>query len=46
MIKQEKLPLVPLNTMNEVHFEEVAILNTLLEQLDNKAGFEILSQSL
>jgi len=45
MIKQKDLPLVSLNSMNEVHFEEVAILNTLLEQLDNKAGFEILSQS-
>ena len=45
MIKQEELPLVSLNTMNEVHFEELAILNTLLEQLDNEAGFEIISQS-
>ena len=46
MINHKELPLVSLNTMNEVHFEEVAILNTLLEQLDNKVGFEILSQSL
>jgi len=46
MIKQEELPLVSLNSMNEVHFEEVVILNTLLEQLDNEAGFEMLSQSL
>ena len=46
MIKQEELPLVSLNSMNEVHFQEVNILNRLLEQLDNKAGFEILSQSL
>ena len=46
MVKQEELPLVSLNTMNEVHFKELAILNRLLEQLDNEAGFEILSQSL
>jgi len=46
MIKYKELPLVSLSTMNEVHFEEVNILNTLLEQLDNKAGFEKLSQSL
>ena len=45
MIKYKDLPLVSLSTMNEVHFEEINILNTLLEQLDNKAGFEKLSQS-
>jgi hemerythrin len=46
MIKQSDLPLVSLDTMNEVHFEEVELLNTLLEQLDSKAGFETLSESL
>ena len=45
MIKQKDLPLVSLNSMNEVHFEEVAILNTLLQQLDNKVGYEILCES-
>ncbi|MEN8146687.1 MAG: hemerythrin family protein [Campylobacterota bacterium] len=46
MIKQSDIPLVSLNTMNEVHFEEVAILNDLLEQLDNEADFESLSESM
>ena len=46
MIKHQELPLVSLKSMNEVHFEEVAILNTLLEQLDNKSDFETLSKSL
>ena len=46
MIKHSDIPLVSLNTMNEVHFEEVEILNTLLEQLDSEAGFETLSASL
>ena len=46
MIKQKELPLVSLNTMNEVHFEEVAIINTLLEELDNEADFETLSESV
>jgi len=46
MIKQTDLPLVSLNTMNEVHFEEVELLNTLLEQLDSEAGFETLSASM
>lgn len=46
MIKQNDLPLVSLTSMNEVHFEEVAILNTLLKQLENSMDFEILSKSL
>ncbi len=46
MIKQTDLPLVSLASMNEVHFEELAIINTLLEQLDNKADFEMISKSL
>ena len=46
MIKQSDIPLVSLNTMNEVHFEEVEILNTLLKQLDSEANFETLSQNL
>jgi len=32
--------------MNEVHLEEVAIINTLLEQLDNKMNFELFSKNL
>ena len=46
MIKQNDIPLVSLDTMNKVHFEEVEILNTLLEQLDSQADFETLSTSL
>ena len=46
MNKKYNLPLVSLNTMNEVHLEEVAIINTLLEQLDNKMNFELFSKNL
>ncbi len=46
MIIHDDIPLVSLQRMNKVHFEEVDIINTLMEELDNKADFEILSQSL
>jgi len=46
MIEQSDIPLVSLDTMNSVHFEEVELLNTLLAQLDDKADFETLSQSM
>jgi len=46
MIKQSDIPLVSLDTMNDVHFEEVVILNDLLEQLDSEADFEAISASL
>ena len=46
MIKQSDIPLVSLDTMNNVHFEEVVILNDLLEQLDSEAGSEAISASL
>ncbi len=46
MIKRSDIPLVSLDTMNEVHFEEVEILNTLLAQLDSEADFETLSESM
>ena len=45
MINQKELALVSLSSMNEVHFEEVALLNALLEQLNNEAGFEMLCES-
>jgi len=45
MIKQSDIPPVSLDSMNEVHLEEVEILNTLLTQLHDKADFETLSQS-
>jgi len=46
MINQSDLPLVSLACMNEVHFEEIAIVNTLLEELEKKADFEVISKSL
>ncbi len=46
MIQQSDIPLVSLNTMNEVHFEEIELLNTLLTQLDTEADFETLSKSM
>ncbi len=45
MIKDSDIPLVSLNSMNETHFEEVVIINQLLEQLDDKADFNTLSRS-
>lgn len=46
MINRNDVPLVSLNTMNSVHFEEIELLNTLLTQLDDNADFESLSVSL
>ena len=46
MIKQTDLPLVSLASMNEVHFEEIVIINTLLEELTKKEDFEVISKSL
>ncbi len=46
MIKQSDIPLVSLDTMNSVHFEEIELLNTLLTQLDTEADFETLSKSM
>ncbi len=46
MIKQSDIPLVSLKSMNETHFEEVVIINELLDQLDSQADFETLSKSL
>ncbi len=46
MIQENNIPLVILDSMNKVHFKEVEIINTLLKHLENKADFEIISQSL
>ena len=46
MIKQNNLPLVSLKSMNEVHFQELNIINILLEQLEHKVSYELLSESL
>ena len=46
MIKQSALPLVSLDSMNDIHLEEIVILNRLLEQLNNKEKFELISESL
>ncbi|MGB5964636.1 MAG: hemerythrin family protein [Sulfurimonadaceae bacterium] len=46
MIKQSDIPLVSVGAMNDVHFEEAAMVNSLLEQLESEAGFEAISASL
>lgn len=46
MIQQKDLPLVSLDTMNEVHFEEILIINKLLKQLKNEVNLELFSESL
>jgi len=46
MIEKNDLPLVSLESMNKVHFEEVAILNSLLEQLNSQVDLELIGKSL
>ncbi len=46
MINRENIPLVSLESMNETHFEEVKIINELLNQLNAKADFDIVSKNL
>ena len=53
MIQKSNIPLVSLDTMNETHFEEVEIINMLLEKLDNdtdmasiSSGFEKLLEHI
>jgi len=46
MICKNNLPIVSLDSMNKIHFEEIEILNALLEEFDNKVDFEILSKKL
>ncbi len=45
MIDPNDLPQVVLSNMNDVHLEEALLLNTLLELLDSKAEFEVVSKS-
>ncbi len=45
MIRKEDLPLVVDESMNEVHFEEVEMINSFLGQLDEKADFDTLADS-
>lgn len=45
MIRQDELPLVAVDSMNEVHFEEVAMINSFLGQLDENADFDTLADS-
>lgn len=42
MIELKNLPLVTLDSMNETHFEEVEIINSLLSQIDAKADYDTL----
>lgn len=46
MINRSDIPLVSLDTMNEVHLEEATMLYRLLELLDSEAAFEKISESL
>ena len=46
MINLNTLPLVSFKSMNEVHIEEVHIINRLFENLNTQADFEIISQTL
>lgn len=46
MIKRRDIPIVSLDTMNDVHLQEAAMLYGLLEQLESEAGFETVSASL
>ena len=46
MINQNDLALVTLQSMNETHFEEVAIINSLLAQIDIQADYDTLCITL
>ena len=46
MINQDDLPLVSYESMNETHFEEIAIINSLLEQINTQADYNTLSTTL
>ncbi len=46
MINQNDLALVTLESMNETHFEEVAIINSLLTQIDIQADYDTLCITL
>lgn len=45
MIKQDDVPLVAVNSMNDIHFEEIEMINTLLGQLDDNTDFDTLADS-
>ncbi|WP_241761456.1 bacteriohemerythrin [Sulfurimonas gotlandica] len=45
MIELNTIPLVPIDSMNETHLEEVEIINTLLTQLQAKADFVVISKT-
>ncbi|MEA2099271.1 MAG: hemerythrin family protein [Campylobacterota bacterium] len=46
MINRNDLPLVSLHSMNTTHFDEIAIINLLLVQIDTKVNYETLSLTL
>lgn len=46
MINKDDIPLVCIDSMNEMHFEEVEVINILLKQLESDEEFTILSQSI
>ena len=45
MIERKNLPLVKVESMNEVHFEEIELINGLLAKLDDEADFETLADA-
>ncbi len=45
MINRNDIPLVSLESMNETHFQEIEIINILLEQFNIKADFDTISTS-
>ena len=46
MLNKDDIPLVSMDSMNETHFEELEIINSLLEQLKAQADFDSVSTSL
>ena len=46
MIKEKNIQQVSLESMNEVHLEEVLIINRLFEVLESDASFEMISENL
>ena len=46
MIEEKSIPQVSLESMNEVHLEEVLIINRLFEVLESDASFEMISENL
>jgi len=46
MIEEQNIPQVSMHSMNEVHLEEVVLINRLFEALESDRGFERVSENL